>query len=82
LTEDRTHIVVEDDGLGMTTDELNSLNIHIIDQNALSFGLRGTIKRLQLFYGKDDICELYSVQGKGTSILLKIPRLEEDSHDG
>ena len=66
-------IYVEDDGMGMAPDKLDAINAHIADRSALSFGLRGTIKRLQLFYGYDDIYELESAPGKGTAILLKIP---------
>ena len=69
----RANIVVEDDGMGMSPEELEALNAHIVSQDSLSFGLRGTIKRLQLFYGQDDIFELKSAPGKGTSILLKLP---------
>jgi len=80
---DRIYIQVEDNGLGMTPETLAGLNNHAADQHALSFGLRGTIKRLSLFYGDEDICEITSALGSGTAVLIKLPGSKggDPSHD-
>jgi two-component system sensor histidine kinase YesM len=62
----------------MTPEALESLYSPVIDQDAPSFGLRGTIKRISLFYGEGDIFEIESAPGEGTSVLLKIPSIRED----
>lgn len=37
------------------------------------FGLRGTLERLRIFYGREDVMEIYGTPGKGTRIVLFIP---------
>jgi len=66
-------ITVEDNGLGMSPELLNSLNDGTIEQNLTSFGLRGTVKRLRLFYGREDVCHINSKKFKGTVVTLMIP---------
>jgi two-component system sensor histidine kinase YesM len=68
---------VEDDGVGISEENLDSIRDEKLIHNALSFGLRGTIMRLKLFYGK---CMSYSISsspGRGTVIKIEIPYLEE-----
>ena len=70
---DALYVAVEDNGLGMTLEHLNSLNSDMIEQNLMSFGLRGTVKRLRLFYRRDDVCRIASEEFKGTKVTLRIP---------
>ena len=79
LCGDTLHVAVEDTGLGMTARQLSDLDTDIIDKNTHSFGLRGTIKRLRLFYSRDDVYEVKSEPLKGTAVLLKIPVGQEES---
>ena len=53
-----------------------SLQSNYIDENIKSFGLRGTIARLRIYYGLDDIYEVNSERFKGTQIILKLPLQE------
>ncbi len=73
LENNRLYIYIEDDGLGMTKETLLSLQTDSIDDNIKSFGLRGTIARLRIHYGVDDIYEVKSERFKGTQIILKLP---------
>lgn len=66
---------VEDDGVGMSEEELESIKSDNIDSNSASFGLKGTIKRLQLFYGITDIYNIESKKRYGTKIEIIIPML-------
>lgn len=84
LKDDKIIISVEDDGVGMSEEVLNSIKSEVLDLNKLSFGLKGTIKRLKLFYGTnntsdnyniDDIYSVESEKRKGTKIFIKIPML-------
>lgn len=73
LISDVLYVTIKDDGLGMTPDEITYIHSDYLDTNTASFGLRGTISRLKLYYGIDDIYEITSTQFEGTSITLKIP---------
>jgi two-component system, sensor histidine kinase YesM len=44
-----------------------------LDQNSSSFGLKGTIKRLQIFYGITDIYSIESQKRYGTRVNITIP---------
>jgi len=67
------YVTVEDDGLGMLPDQVTSITSDYLDENIASFGLRGTIARLKLYYTTTNLYEIKSSPFKGTSITLKIP---------
>ncbi len=71
---------VEDNGVGMDEQEINSISDENLAGNQASFGLRGTIQRLKIHYGTDDIYNVESSKYSGTKITLKIP-LEEGKDD-
>lgn len=66
-------ISIEDDGVGMTEEELDKVVSNKIDKNNLSFGLRGTIERLRIFYGTSEIYEIESRKRYGTKVTITIP---------
>ncbi|MDR2657569.1 MAG: hypothetical protein LBB86_07070 [Oscillospiraceae bacterium] len=43
-------------------------------QNASSFGLRGMVSRLRLFYNRQDVCRVTSRLYEGTTVILTLPR--------
>lgn len=67
-------ISVEDDGVGMSEEELDKVMCDKIDANKKSFGLRGTIERIQIFYGVSDIYSIESQKRYGTKVSFFIPR--------
>ncbi|ROR31420.1 two-component system sensor histidine kinase YesM [Mobilisporobacter senegalensis] len=67
--DDFIHIVVYDSGVGMNEEQLDQ----IMQDNNKSFGFKGTIERIQYYYGKEDVFEIKSVEGIYTEIDLKIP---------
>ncbi len=71
---------VEDNGVGMDEQEINSISDENLAGNQASFGLRGTIQRLKIHYGTDEIYMVESSKYSGTKITLKIP-LEEGKND-
>lgn len=64
---------VEDNGIGMDEAEIDSITDENLAGNQSSFGLRGTIQRLKLHYGNNDIYKVESNKYSGTKITLKIP---------
>lgn len=73
---------VEDDGVGMSEEELENLQQGKLGKNEKSFGLRGTIERMRIFYEEDIEYRIRSAPGKGTTITIKIPMCSEaNEHD-
>ena len=67
--EDFIHIVVYDSGVGMNEEQLKQ----IMQERSKSFGFKGTIERIQYYYGREDVYEIKSEEGFYTQIDLKIP---------
>ena len=65
---------IEDDGAGAPQEIFDRILNEKMDVNATSFGLRGTILRLQYYYGKDSChVEINSKQGEGTRVRIIFP---------
>ncbi|WP_429351822.1 histidine kinase [Paenibacillus sp. 4624] len=87
-TGDSVTLTLTDDGAGMSEDQMQQIQrtekhkflrpVH--DQSEsnsnvnASFGLWGTMERLRIFYDREDVLNLESVPGKGTSITITIPK--------
>lgn len=74
-------LCVEDDGPGMTEEQLSSLRTLLNDENAMPkrIGLYNVHRAAQLLYGKEYGLTIESMNGKGIRVVLKIPAvLEED----
>ncbi len=80
LEEDYLFLSVEDNGIGMDENEINSISDENLAGNQSSFGLRGTIQRLKIHYGTNGIYKVESKKYEGTKITLKIP-VEVSSHE-
>ena len=71
---DHLELTVADDGVGMGGDmkpEESPWGKTV--SSGAGFGLCGTIERLRIFYGVEDIVKITSEPGKGTLILIRIP---------
>lgn len=77
-------IIVTDNGAGMTEEtrlSLLRLEEDREDQEAKAstgIGTRNVFRRLQLFYNRDDLIEIFSSPGQGTTIQIKIPNVGEE----
>lgn len=66
-------LVVEDNGIGMTENTLNSVLNGRNTGAGKSFGLMGTIRRLLYCYGEDMVYNITSRINQGTKIQMYIP---------
>jgi two-component system sensor histidine kinase YesM len=66
-------ISIEDNGMGMTEKELEKVTNDKINNNNLSFGLRGTVERLKIFYGISNVYKIESRKRYGTKVTITIP---------
>ena len=72
-------ITVKDDGNGIASERLQQLNQDLEEacgEEKDSFGLFSINRRVRLLYGTEYGIKLKSEFGKGTSVILRIPKLE------
>lgn len=67
--ENRMQIIVYDNGVGMTEEQRNQIML----ENNKSFGFKGTIERVQYYYGQKDIYQLTSKEGCYSQVELMLP---------
>ncbi|RED56812.1 sensor histidine kinase [Cohnella lupini] len=75
--DDRVTIEIEDDGPGMTELKIKQiLEEHVVETEGHSTGIgfSNVVRRLRLFYGREDVIEIESGSGRGTKVILKIPK--------
>ncbi len=76
-------LTVEDDGVGMDQEAITQiLDDRYQGDNKTSFGLRGTIERLRLFYGINDPVSIESAKNKGTKVIIHVPVEREGENVG
>lgn len=74
LDQDRMQITIEDDGVGMTEEEVNALRRRCSQNNqGNAIGLINVYKRLILCYGEDSRLNIHSRKDRGTKISFSIP---------
>lgn len=83
LAEDNILLIVEDDGVGIPSDQLNVLleadnsEAHA-DDSGSHYGLRNINKRIRLQYGEEYGLSFESIPGEGTKVVLCLPSLHVD----
>ncbi len=75
-------IRVTDNGIGMAQQDLDNILTDRSERPAQSFGLKGTIERMQIFYETQNICTIDSQPNEGTEITFLIPRNKTERQDG
>ena len=68
------HITVEDDGVGMSEEELQHIfDEHKVNYNSNGVGVYNVERRLKLYYGNAYGLFYESARNRGTRVLMKIP---------
>ena len=81
VSEEAGDIIIEvrDNGVGISPEQQQKL-LHNDNQehvgHVTGIGLSNVYKRLQLFYQREDVLEIDSNIGKGTTIRLRIPKVQ------
>lgn len=75
LNGDRLLITLEDNGRGMTPEELDALNSSLgnEDSSDKGIGIRNVHQRIRLFYGDSYGLHITSIPGEGTTITITLP---------
>ncbi|MHA6529919.1 sensor histidine kinase [Paenibacillus sp. BAC0078] len=82
-TSEGVCIVLTDNGVGMPEETRLSLlhfEAETDHKNSTGIGTSNVFRRLQLFYERDDLIEIESRPGRGTSILIRIPTKTEGEY--
>ncbi|WP_053375450.1 sensor histidine kinase [Paenibacillus sp. FJAT-27812] len=77
---DGVHISVADNGSGMTEEvrqSLMRLESDASSKQSTGLGTKNVFKRLQLFYGANELIEIESKLGQGTKVTIRIPKEKE-----
>ena len=75
---DRFLVSVSDNGIGMSPEEVNNL-LHNKEEGHI--GLYNVMRRLQLYYGREDVCHIESTKGEGTTVTLFLYKEGGNLHD-
>lgn len=87
--DDMVYISVIDNGVGITEEKIEKImkaeDLDDIrsesERDSNGIGLDNVIKRLKLFYNREDVFEISSLgKNLGTKVLIKIPILEEEEN--
>lgn len=86
VKDDHEYVMVQikDDGMGMTEEKITQILMeHQVqtEGHSTGIGFSNVVKRLRLFYGRDDVISINSTKGVGTAVLLKIPKQRGEKHD-
>lgn len=66
-------LLISDDGIGMSREEIEQILFTERQGQIKSFGLWGTMERLRIFYEDKDVFHIESEPGAGTTITLILP---------
>ncbi len=78
-------ISVEDNGIGMTPEQLNHLREEVPDvekEGHTGIGVRNVDRRIRLHYGEAYGISIESIYGEGTIVNLRIPKDHEIVTEG
>ncbi len=78
--EETLVLEVEDDGPGMSAEELEAVRTFTMKPKGNGIGLKNIAERLKLFFGGQAVMEIQSSPGEGTKIYMEIPKKERDAH--
>ncbi|MGO4108077.1 cache domain-containing sensor histidine kinase [Paenibacillus sp. YAF4_2] len=70
--DDVVHLIVEDDGNGMSQETLHNL-FNGEGLQRVGYGIRNVHERIRLYYGKDFGVDIESEPGEGTRVHIRIP---------
>lgn len=77
-------IEIEDSGKGIAREKMEQLingDVAPMEGHSTGIGFQNVVKRLQLFYGAEDLIAIDSKEGRGTKVIIQIPTAREEVAD-
>ena len=91
IREKEIQFVVVDNGSGMDREHLEAVRVHIVENDekrrkngncsqikGTGIGLRSVSERIRLYFNKENAVKIFSKQGKGTKIVITIPKVGQN----
>ncbi len=74
-TGERLNIIIEDNGKGMPQDMAESFNVReqAVKDEGGSIGLHNAFARMDMYYGREAVWNVNSIEGMGTVVTLTLP---------
>ncbi|MBT9811928.1 HAMP domain-containing protein [Enterocloster citroniae] len=74
-TGERLNIIIEDNGKGMSREMAESFNVReqAVKDEGGSIGLHNAFARMDMYYGKEAVWNVNSIEGMGTVVTLTLP---------
>lgn len=69
-----TEINIEDNGIGMSIEKINSILEVNLDSQEGNIGINNVKKRLELLFNEENLLTIQSKLGYGTRVIIKIPK--------
>lgn len=69
---------IEDNGLGMSEEKVQQLVSMDYHSNYGGYGVKNIIKRIHAYFGENYGLQIYSQQGHGTRVVIKIPSINKE----
>jgi len=77
MEKDVVVIYIQDDGIGMTEENIEKLMLSkLISKHNSGYGIKNIIQRMKLFYGEQFGLTYRSSYGMGTTVEIRIPAKE------
>jgi sensor histidine kinase YesM len=78
--EEYVHVEIEDDGIGIPADKVKQImeeDTALTNEQGHSTGIgfSNVVRRLRLFYGREDVIHIISAPDLGTKVLIKLPKV-------
>lgn len=91
VREEEIRFIVVDNGSGMDPARLAAVRLHIVEDDeerrkngnynqmkGTGIGLRSVSERIRLYFNKENAVKIFSKQGKGTKIVITIPKVGQN----
>ena len=70
VDEENVYIMVEDNGVGMDQETINTM----LSQNSKGYGMRNVNQRIKLLYGEEYGLHIESIVGQGSVVIIRLPK--------
>ncbi len=79
-TENEIIMVVEDNGVGMSKEQIEDI-LHKEDNDKAGIGIKNVRDRIRIYFGEQFGLDIESEQDEGTKVIIRMPKIMEGEYD-